>query len=405
MSRPSAPRARTRLERDSRVRKQDSRNAPRRPWRSWVAAAGLFGVVGLLLLIGLAGKPDGKRLRTAAETAARRGDLVRARELWHRLNATSEATAATLVAEGRACLALGRAAEAERILTRAIEANPLDPEPWVLRMEILRVEDRSLEALHLGWEAYDRVDPATRREVLRELMLSALADLPPDLVRATLQRWIEADPEDLDAQAALLRRIAADPRSGDPDRQTRINELFRRLAQHPRHIGTREALVEMLGDAGEADQGRALLDDWPEDHRDARYWRLRGRWDLEYDQRADQAVSALRTALADLPHDWRSRFRLARALRICGMEDAARREAETVARLREILDPSTLGPRLDAALAHLDQDSSVRVLADLCARAGLSRLSDAWRATLNGPAAVAVPIRPGEPPFGRPVPP
>ena len=73
--------------------------------------------------------------------------------------------------EARACLALGRAAQAELSLHRAITADPSDLEPWRLLLEILRVEDRTLEAQHVGWEAYDQVRPEARRELLRELTL------------------------------------------------------------------------------------------------------------------------------------------------------------------------------------------------------------------------------------------
>ena len=68
---------------------------------------------------------------------------------------------------------LGRATQAELSLHRAINADPSNPEPWRLLLEILRVEDRTLEAQHLGWVAYDQVRPEARRELLRELTLGS----------------------------------------------------------------------------------------------------------------------------------------------------------------------------------------------------------------------------------------
>ena len=100
---------------------------------------------------------------------------------------------------------------------------------------------------------------------------------------------------------AYLRRIGAEPRADDPDRASRLAELSELLASHPDHVGVREALVTALADAGEPDRGRALLESWPADERDGRYWRLQGRWDLEHDHQPDRAVEALRTALAGLP--------------------------------------------------------------------------------------------------------
>jgi hypothetical protein len=277
---------------------------------------------------------------------------------------------------------LYRAAQAERSLRRAIAADPADPEPWRLLIEILRVEDRTLEAQQLGWAAYAQVPPEARRTLLRELTLALLADLPDEVFRTTLGRWVEADPADIDARVALLQRIALQPRAADPDRSSRLARLEALVASHPEHIGAREAHVTALADAGEPDRGRAVLDGWPgpESTRDPRYWRLRGRWELEFDHHPERAAAAFQNALATLPQDWRSWSRLARALRRLGRNGPARQAAETVGRIREVLDPLVLGPGLDTAFDHLDDPAALRDLAGLCNRAGLTRLADAWRA-------------------------
>jgi tetratricopeptide (TPR) repeat protein len=348
----------------------------------WVLA-GVVGVavVGLLVLVGRLLPESPARLRAEAESAARAGDWATALRVWRKLNATSAATGATHLGEARACLAMGRAAQAERSLRRAIAVDPAEPEAWKLLLEILRVEDRALEAQDLGWEAYDRVSPESRRALLGQMTLALLADLTDERVRTTLRRWIDSDAGDIDARVAWLQRIAAQPRAADPDRDSRLAELEAIVAAHPDHIGAREALATALADAGEPDRGRVVLDGWPgaESARDARYWRLRGRWDLEYDRQSDRAVDACRKAVAVLPQDWRSWSRLARALRILDRDADALQAAETVGRIREVLDPMTLGPRLDAAFTHRDDTSALRDLADLAGRAGLARLADAWR--------------------------
>ncbi len=336
----------------------------------------------MLVLIGHWVPESPERLVATAESAARAGDWSTALRTWRVLNATSSGRGTTHLGEARACLALGRAAQAERSLRRAVAADPADPEPWKLLLKILRVEDRTREAQSLGWEAYDRVLPEARRALLKELTLALLADLPDELVRTTLNRWIDADAGDIDARVAWLQRIAAQPRAADPGRDSRLAELEAIVAAHPDHIGAREALATALADAGEPDRGRLVLDGWPgaETARDARYWRLRGRWDLEYDHRPERAVDACRKAVAELPQDWRSWSRLARALRSLGRDAEALQAAETVGRIREVLDPMTLGPRLDAAFTHRDDPAALRDLAGLAGRAGLARLADAWRA-------------------------
>ena len=90
------------------------------------------------------------------------------------------ARGATHLAEARAAPGDGIRRQAEQSLRRAIAADPADPEPWKLLLEILRVEDRTLDAQEVGWESFDRVPAESRRDVLRELTLAILADLPDE---------------------------------------------------------------------------------------------------------------------------------------------------------------------------------------------------------------------------------
>jgi tetratricopeptide (TPR) repeat protein len=322
-----------------------------------------------------------QNLFSKAEAAARTGDWTAAQRYWRAINGTSAARSASHLGEARACLALGQAAQAELSLHRAISADPSEPESWRLLLEILRVEDRTLDAQRLGWQAYNEVLPEARRELLRQLTLAFLADLlPEEKIRTTLRRWVEADINDVDAQVALWQRLIAQPRAGDPDRPSLLASLEDFLTKHPDHPGAREALTTSLADAGDPVRGNAVLAAWPEADRDARYWRLRGRWDLEYEHRPEQAVNAFRTALQELPQDWRSWYRLSRALRILDRQHESHQAAETVSRIREVIDPLVLGPRLHAAFDHLDDPKALADLAALCSQAGLTRLSSAWRA-------------------------
>jgi hypothetical protein len=51
-----------------------------------------------------------------------------------------------------------------------------------------------------------------------------------------------------------------------------------------------------------------------------------------------------------------------------------------VSRIREVLDTLVLGPRLAAAVDHLDDASTLNDLATLSTKAGLVRLGQAWLA-------------------------
>jgi thioredoxin-like negative regulator of GroEL len=324
------------------------------------------------------------RLRAQAEAATRANDWAAAIKAWRAYNATTSADADSFREEARACLTLGLAAQAERNLRLAIAAKPDEAEPWRLLLEIFRVEDRILDAQELGWVAYDSVSAPERSSILKQLTLALLADLPDDIARSTLTRWTNADPNDLNATVALAQRIATQPRAGDPDRDARLAQLQSILNAHPSLVAAREALVAALLDAGEPDHARELLETWPENTRDARYWRLQGRYLLDHSRQPERAAQTLQKALTALPQDWRSWYRLARALHTSAPDTSQDKvAAQTVARIRETLDPHTLAPRLSAAFAHLDQPAALVDLAALCDQVGLTRLAAAWRAQLD----------------------
>src|SRR5262249_51144378 len=167
MPRRPAARSRARGKSPGEPRRTTPAGLIRRPgWgRRWWIAAGLGGLaVAFVAIVAGGWIPESpESLRARAESAARAGDWATALRFWRSLNATSAATGASHLAEARACLSLGRAAQAEQSLRRAIAVEPSDPEPWKLLLEILWVEDRTLDAQRLGWEAYVQVRPEGRR--------------------------------------------------------------------------------------------------------------------------------------------------------------------------------------------------------------------------------------------------
>ena len=272
-------------------------------------------------------------------------------------------------------------------------AAPIDPgnaEAWVIRIDRLRVEDRTAEARAVGVSALAAVAPDGRREVLRALTLALLAVVPEDQARGVLQARIGRDPNDLDARVALVRldreagRAApADrPRVGRPATSPidPIDTLEAMLLEEPDHLGVREALADALLDQGRVGRARSVFEGWPAAQRDdRRRLRLRARFDLDHDDRPERAVEALGRLLRELPEDWRTRARLASALERSGLGAEARAQARLVDRHREVLEPSRLGPRLASDLQRLNDPKAAADLARLCAAVGLDEVAAAWR--------------------------
>ena len=230
---------------ESRAHQVQSRG---RGCTSWVRIA-LAGITisFFLILIRWLASDSPAILRSKAEAAARAGNWLTAVQYWRAINTTSSAQNYTHLAEARACLALGQAVQAELSLHRAITADPSVAESSQLLLQILLIEDRTLEAQQLAWKTYAHIGLESRPALLRALTLGLLTDLPDDQIRMMLHRWIDADPGDLNAQIALWQRISLQPRASDPDRPSVLAALEALLAKHPDHISAREVLDHSPG--------------------------------------------------------------------------------------------------------------------------------------------------------------
>lgn len=306
----------------------------------------------------------------------------RPREAAERLrifNQTNLATVESKREEARAWLSANRARDAEKTLIQAIHQYPTDPLLKLMLLEIERVEDRIVEAIIQGDRALSEVDPLDRILILRGLTITLLDTIPDERAREKLRIWIQADPEDNQAEVALLKRMASDPMAGDVDRPTRIARLKLIIQKNPSFEQAYEALAIELAASGLIDEGRSILDRWPDTKRDARYDRLKGRWELEFNNHPDRAVPLFERVVAQIPHDKTSWFRLSRAYKAVERERESRLAAERVAQLVEILDPRTLSPRLTNDFERLDDPESKLDLAEICDKAGFVKLAKAWR--------------------------
>ena len=294
-------------------------------------------------------------------------------------NQTNYATVESWREESRAWLSANQAREAEITLRKAIDRFPTDPLLQLMRLEIERVEDRIVEAISHGDQALAQVHSEDRVLILRGLTITLLDTIPEERAREKLKIWLQTDPQDREAEVALIKRMASDPMAGDMDRPTRIARLKSLIQKDSSFTQAYEALTIELAASGFIDEGRSILDQWPKNVRDVRYDRLKGRWELEYDRRPDLAIQSFERVLQHIPHDKTSWFRLSRAYKAIGRDQESQIAADHVAKLVEILDPRTLSPRLTKDFERLNDPQSKLDLAEVCEKAGLVKLAKGWR--------------------------
>ncbi|ADV64275.1 hypothetical protein Isop_3719 [Isosphaera pallida ATCC 43644] len=347
--------------------------------RRWIAAA-VLPTLAVLLMMLVVGRWEGSTANDLTERPT---------------------TARQLVALAQRDLAEGAATRAERHLINAVQRDSRNLDAWRLRLEILRAEDRLAEAHAWGFQALQALPTRDHGPLLRALTLALLTEPPDDQARAVLERWSAADPNDVNAQAALLRRIGINPRKEDPHVAQRLSMLESLVRREPASLLARIAQVEALLDTGEIEAARQALENWPQPLRGADWWRLQGRFQQDHQRNpADlqQAIALFRMALSQRPHDAATRFRLARALAARGQPEEARREADSASLIRERLDPQRLGPQLarDLAPNRLNDPQAAARVETLARQVGLNDLADAWhiwREHLSGTSSASRPSR------------
>ncbi len=322
-------------------------------------------------------RPSNQRRRAIESfNAGRPRDAAQQLRIYNR---TGYATVESWREESRAWLSANQAREAETTLIQAINRFPTDPLLQLMRLEIERVEDRIVEAISNGDQALANVHSEDRVLILRGLTITLLDTIPDERAREKLKIWLQADPKDREAEVALMKRMASDPMAGDIDRPTRIARLKSMIQMDPSFVQAYEALTIELAASGLIDEGRVILDHWPKNARDVRYDRLKGRWELEYDHQPELAIQSFQRVLQHIPHDKTSWFRLSRAYKSIGRDRESQSAADRVTKLVEILDPRTLSPRLTEDFERLNNPRSKLDLAEVCEKAGLVKLANAWR--------------------------
>ena len=319
-------------------------------------------------------------LRRHIQTATKNNQFSLAETNWQKLNRAKPAaiTAQDRIAWATAALRADHPGAALAILDEWKNTSAETPDGWLLILDLLRVlGDADLFAAQLEILLQS---PAAMRSpsVLSSATLGLLTDLDQAEVRSRLTRWVENEPDQPLAQAALLLRYAQNPLPEDPSRDIRLAQARKLLQLFPDSWMARSALVETLFNSGLYDEAAGVLQTWPQNARQTTAWhRLEGRRLQDQAQKPAAAIAEFQQVLKWMPQDWKTRYRLARALMAAGMADEARRQARRMTEIREMLDPTALEPILKRAMPK-GQPPEPPALIELLQRLELEKLATGW---------------------------
>jgi hypothetical protein len=333
-------------------------------------------LVGLILL-GRRTESDFRKEIAEAEKAREWGE---AEALWDRFAARYPAsrTPDDLVRHARCELILDKPAKARGLLDAWMRTDRPGTEGWQLSIELRRALGDG-DGVNLVMRDMLRSPEARRSAALLTVAtFGILTAMNAEESQERLRRWAETEPESPMATVWLLARQFEEFDLGGGSGSGSFDEADKLAARWPSDPDVLRIYVESLFLRGDYEKVRLTMDRWPEDLRDSVAWsRLSGRRALEVDKDPGTAILHFRNVLAKIPHDWRTRYRLSRALSGAGQAEEARVEAKRTVEIRELLDPSGLEAKLKEAFPKGSQPVPSKLI-ELLTRIDQTELARAW---------------------------
>lgn len=265
------------------------------------------------------------------------------------------------------------------ILNQWRQNSPEKPEGWLMILDIYRFlgqPDKIMDA----FEELRLQETAFRSApVLMKVTIGLLTDLDPEEVRDRLKRWADAEQNSPMAAATLQQRYLENPLPSDPSRDERLRACRQLVSRFPDSIESHAVLAELLMTSGLMDEAAEILQNWPGNRdNDVNYHRLSGRYlqDVRLDHA--NAIISFQKVLEKLPHDWKTRYRLARALKAVGHLKESQDESVRMLETREKLEPASLEPIIRNAFPRgkAPEPASMIVLLN---NLNLIRLAESWQ--------------------------
>lgn len=290
--------------------------------------------------------------------------------------------------EGQSYIDCQRARDAESAWLGCVRDDPLHPvDPGMVKnaaqalVALYMLEGRVDEAHAALWEAYAQASPAEQPAILGTHLRVELERIEPREAAATLERYVAADPADLNAQRslALAHQLLGDHESAD----RLIEECLRKA---PADAAVWRTWLDILEDRNDAAGLAAAIARIPKAlyGADPKIDRARAAV-LESEGRLKEAAAILDQTLTANDHDDEAHFRRARIAQRLGDAASAEEHRERHRQLRAAL--SDLSRALTefaelsrAVLPDTEQKSAlIDRLARLSETLGWKRLAEAWR--------------------------
>lgn len=274
---------------------------------------------------------------------------------------------------GDVSMMLNRAADTEAALRETLEHWPNSLEARRGLIALYRWQDREFDAQPLVWEAFELTPVEDRAFLLAEWFRFRFAQHPPADTLRRLRAFLAAQPDDMQSAIALalwnVRQHQLEP--------ARVL-LERVFTEFPQNIDARAAWATCLLELGEWDRAHEVLDEWPADQRDLRYWKLHGIELQDYARDYPGAIDSLGRWIEAFPDDWQIHFRLSTCLRHAGRIAEADREAARTEQLKQIVKYEVVDEILNVAFKFLNRPEQLHRMGEFYRSIGYEREAKAW---------------------------
>lgn len=283
-----------------------------------------------------------------------------------------------LVRQARCALMLDKPAKARRSLDAWLRTDRGGTEGWQLSIEIRRALGDS-DGVNEVMREMLRSDEARRSmALLSAATFGILTAMNAEESRERLRRWAKSEPDSPLAEAWSLARRIDDSDLEGPIGAGSLEEVTALAQKWPNDPDVRRVFVESLFLQGDYEQVKRAMDQWPAEARDTIAWaRLEGRRSLEVENDPGAAIPHFRSVLERVPQDWRTHYRLARAMAGAGQHEEAQAQARRTVEIRELLDPTSLEKVLSTTFAKGKPPSPTKLI-ELLRRIGQAELAQAW---------------------------